>query len=276
MVLLICISALSPECMAVSISFGDLSLAAESYENGAGISHDSNKIGSFSSGGATFNNYYDPNCYGSTYWEQWAYSNRTDTESTGVTAQYTAMTQSTEQTSGNYGIGFSGWYAGVAPTMVFATPTVVESADFTNNAYVYHTLLDGDTYSKKFGYTWNKTTKSWDNTKTADWFILTITGKDAVGNATGTVDFYLADYRFDEDANDYAVRDWTTVTLASLGKVSSLEFDLSSSDTGDYGINTPTYFAMDNLTITPEPSTITLAIIGLLACWGWRRRSTAL
>ncbi|MEZ4565949.1 MAG: DUF4465 domain-containing protein [Desulfobacterales bacterium] len=34
--------------------------------------------------------------------------------------------------------------------------------------------------------------------------------------------------------------------MSALGMVKELTFSLSSTDTGDYGMNTPAYFAMDN------------------------------
>lgn len=95
-----------------------------------------------------------------------------------------------------------------------------------------------------------------------DWFLLTITGKDASGADTNTVEFYLADYRFEDNSEDYIVDSWEYVDLSSLGVVKSLEFSLSSSDVGDFGINTPTYFAMDSLICVPEPATAMLLALG--------------
>jgi len=47
------------------------------------------------------------------------------------------------------------------------------------------------------------------------------------------------------------VEDWTWVDLTSLGtQVVSLEFELTSSDVGEFGMNTPSYFLFDNLSIT--------------------------
>lgn len=52
-----------------------------------------------------------------------------------------------------------------------------------------------------------------------------------------------------------------------------------NSDTGDY-TPTPSFENWNRpvvpTTTTPEPSTITLAVIGTLACWGWKRRRTML
>ena len=91
-------------------------------------------------------------------------------------------------------------------------------------------MINGDGYAKKFGK--------------GDWFKLTITGYDADDQVTGTKEYYLADLR--DEATAYIINDWRYVDLSSLGKVKKLGFELSSSDTGDYGMNTPAYFCFDN------------------------------
>jgi hypothetical protein len=112
-------------------------------------------------------------------------------------------------------------------------------------------MLNGDAYAKKFGGV------SGDE---EDWFLLTITGKDAGGTEVGSVEFYLADYRFADNGQDYIVNTWEYVDLMGLGVVESLEFSLSSSDMGSYGMNTPAYFALDM--VVPEPGTLVLLALG--------------
>ncbi len=249
------------------VDFGDLLLAPESQWNGVDTTtnNGSGDYNTFYSQGATFNNYHeygDPwgTGYNSTVWDGWAYSNRTDTASTGMNGQYTAMADPVGgQGDSNYGIAYcSGYY--LVPTVTFGNPITVQSAYFTNNAYAYHSILNGDAFAKKFGGATGND---------EDWFLLTITGKDASGAETGEVEFYLADYQFDDD---YIIDNWTLVDLTGLGDdVSSLEFTLTSSDTGGWGMNTPAYFALDDLTVMPEPSTLALLIVGFLATLAWRR-----
>ena len=70
--------------------------------------------------------------------------------------------------------------------------------------------------------------------------------------------------------------DWEWVDLSSLGTVAGLEFDLSSSDTGPSGMNTPAYFAMDDLTpasAVPIPGAVWLLGSGLIGIICIRRKS---
>lgn len=214
-------------------NFEDLALGAGSYWNG------SDSSGDFASGSAWFDNYYD-----SGYWDGFAYSNRTDTVSTGMDGQYNAIAGCGQGGSANYAVGFIGFY-GTLPRMVLDEPAIVSGLYVTNNNYAYYSMLYGDAFAKKFG--------------SDDWFLLTITGRDALGNVTDTVPFYLANFM---DGKSEIVNDWQYVNLASLGVVKSVEFGLSSSDTAPWGMNTPGYFVID--TVVPEPATLMLLGIGAL------------
>ena len=207
--------------------FEDLALAGGSYWNG------SDGPGGFTSGGAHFSNNYNVD-WGS--WDGFAYSNATDTVTQGMAAQYNAITGAGQAGSANYAIGYVGW--ALPPTVTLSRPGVVDGLHVTNCSYPYHAMLNGDAFSKKFGG------PTGDD---PDFFLLTITGKDAGGAVTGAVDFYLADYRSADSSADYIVDMWQYVDLTSLGVVETLEFTLSSSDVGDWGMNTPAYFAIDTL-----------------------------
>ena len=92
-----------------------------------------------------------------------------------------------------------------------------------------------------------------------------VIGLDASGAETGRVPIYLADYR---GAESIALADWTWYDLSPLGsEVSALEFAMNSTDVGQFGMNTPAYFAIDNLTfhVVPEPGALSSLIwLGLL------------
>ena len=213
-------------------NFENLALGAGSYWNG------SDSSGGFTSGSAWFSNNYDTE-YGS--WDGFAYSNISDTTAQGWAGQYNAITGSGQGGSANYAVAYAGWIT--PPTMVLDEPTIVSGLYVTNNTYAYYSMLNGGPFdAKKFG----------DD----DWFLLTMTGKDATGAVTGTVNFYLA------DGTDI-VNSWEYVNLASLGVVKSVEFGLSSSDNGTWGMNTPGYFVID--TVVPEPASLMLLGLGAFA-----------
>lgn len=49
---------------------------------------------------------------------------------------------------------------------------------------------------------------------------------------------------------------WVKVPLTALGKTSGLSFRMTTTDTGDFGSNTPLYFALDALTINTAQPTV--------------------
>ncbi len=212
-------------------TFDDLILSPESYWNG------SDGSGGFTSGSAFFSNNFTDWGGGVTSWDGFAYSNITDTIASDIAAQYNAVTGSGQGGSANYAIGYVG-----SPTITLDTPGVIGGMYVTNNNYTYYSMLNGDLYSKKFGGI---------DGNDPDFLLLTITGKDSDGNVTGAEEFYLADFRFEDNSKDYIVSTWWFVDLTPLGLIKSLEFSLSSSDTGDWGMNTPAYFAIDTIILEP-------------------------
>ena len=76
------------------------------------------------------------------------------------------------------------------------------------------------------------------------------------------------------NAQDFILSQWTTMDLSPLGSPTRLAFSLSSSDNGPFGMNTPAYFALDNLAVTsvPEPGTLVLTGLGGLALLAMRKR----
>ena len=226
-VCLIVILAIVSTANADMATLEDLDLPAESFWNG------SDGSGGFTSAGVHFSNNYNTDWAS---WDGFSYSNITDTTATALEGQYNVVAGTGQGGSANYAVAYIGWVS--PPTVTLSEPGIVDGLYVTNTNYAYYAMLHGDVFSKKFGG---------QSSSDPDWFMLTITGKDVDGVVTGTVEFYLADYRFADNADDYIFDTWQHVDLTSLGEVTSLEFTLSSSDVGDWGMNTPAYFAIDTL-----------------------------
>ncbi len=247
-------------------SFDDLTLAPNSYYGGAG----SGAVG-WTNGDAYF-----PHDASDWAWSGFTYSNVNDTTTAGYTNQFAAYTGTDVSGSGNYAVSYVplDWMGGDDPipqTVSLGAVTgkdydsIISGAYFTNTTYAALSMLEGDSFAKKFGGTTGND---------PDYFKLIIKGIDASASYTGTLDFYLADFRFADNSLDYIVDDWTWVDLTGLGNVVGLELSLDSSDAGAYGMNTPAYFAMDNLngSPVPVPAAVWLLGSGLIGLVGIRRR----
>ena len=176
-----------------------------------------------------------------------AFSNVTDNTTPGFGNQFSAIPGAGCLASTNYAVCYATPFNNHRSFRTGSNP--IGGAYFTNTTYAYFSMLDGDAFAKKFGED-TSATGTIDGTNGEDWFLLTIYALGADSVYTGdSVNFYLADYRFAADPLDYIIDDWTWVDLSPLGSVHGLDFVLSSSDTsGGFGMNTPAYFAVDNLT----------------------------
>ena len=125
------------------------------------------------------------------------------------------------------GENFNVWtmsYTGV-DTIALVEPAVVPGFFINNSAYAVNSMCNGDGYAKKF--------------TADDWFLLTINPLVNGQHVYSSVQVYLA-------ANGEYIDKWTYVDLSEFGTVDALYFTLTSSDTGESGMNTPAYFCIDN------------------------------
>lgn len=183
-----------------------------------------------------------PNTYFSDfqYWEGWAISRITDNKTPGFQNQYSAIAGSGAANTDQYAVSYAP--DGTVIHMVNGAATApLEGMWITNNTYAYYAMKNGDAFSKQFGGL---------SGNDPDFFSLTIRGtKDGIVSPDSVV-FYLADYRFSDNNKDYIVNDWVWIDLSAIGPVDSLLFTLNSSDVGQFGMNTPAYFCMDQLTLS--------------------------
>ncbi len=227
--------------------------------------------GSFTSGGASFGHYYanDP-MYGP-YWGGITYSTMTDATTPGYGNQFSAFAGSGNGGSSTYGIvsgynSFLGTPTVAAdllglPTLTLPSGAQLQSAWVTNTTYTALAIANGDTYSNQF--------------QEGDFYFLTIYGVDGANNLLGnTVDVILADFR----GQQFILNTWELVDLSSLAGAESLYFNLTSTDNDvTYGMNTPGYFAIDDISFAavPEPGTWAMGLcgVGLASLWIRRRKA---
>lgn len=168
--------------------------------------------------------------------------------------------------------------SGASSTINLPAGSSVQSVKATNTATAFYSLRDGDQFAKPFGKVFDENAGengAWVEADVPDWFKLTFTGytgTSRTGTITGQVELYLADYRSSDRSLDYIIQDWTTVNLTALGEVGSIGLGFSSTDNGRWGMNTPSYVALDDLVVTvPEPTTLAL-VATAAAVWLGRRR----
>ncbi len=230
--------------------------ASGSYYNGNSGNGSNSNGWTSGSGGASvyFGNEYNSAWGG--FWNGFAYSNVNDPTTADFTNQYAAITGTGFGGGGNYAVGYAGDHA------FFDLPTGqrATSIQLTNTTYAGLAMEQGDSFSKKFGGA---------SGNDPDYFLVTLTGYSqwgGSGDVTGSLDFYLADYRFADNSLDYIIRDWTEVNLSVLGHASSIRLTFEGSDMGSFGLNTPAYVALDHLRLTaiPEPHSAGVLVLLIL------------
>lgn len=180
------------------------------------------------------------------YWSGgFSYSNMADSVTSGYSNQYSAKAAKGYNNSANYVVGqnFS-----IVKTDGSGFGSTINGVYVTNSTYAYNSMRDGDAFAKKFGGA---------SGNDPDWFKLQVKRYAGGVLLNDSIDFYLADFRFSNNSQDYILKTWEYLDLSSFGGTAdSLQFSVSSSDVGAFGMNTPAYFCLDNLSINP-------AVIGL-------------
>jgi len=226
--------------------FESQTLAPNSFTNGSDLSgtHNSGLFSlDFSDGDAIFPNLFDTTFGSPGYWSGgFGISNMTDSTTSGSGNLSSSRAGSGVHNSSNYLISNNNSKIHLTNT---ATNNTVSGIYITNSTYAANSMRDGDTFAKQFGSS-NDANGNPDGTNGEDWFLLTIWGYTGGNLTTDSINFYLADYRFADNSQDYILKDWQWVDLSSLGNIDSLIFSLNSSDVGAFGMNTPSFFALDN------------------------------
>ena len=135
-----------------------------------------------------------------------------------------------------YLVGFYSPYMSARPVdVVFNDGKLYDplSVYINLNSYTFYSILLGDGYARAF--------------TNGDQLTLTIHGV-AADETEKTVDVSLASC---SNGDLTAARGWKFVDLSPLGTVNEIYFTISTTDTGDYGANTPMYFCLDKLCVKP-------------------------
>jgi hypothetical protein len=215
------------------VDFEELQLEEpESYWNG------SDQSGSFTSKYLKFYNNYQTSSYGDS-WMGFAYSNTTDTTTPGYLNQYSSANGSGVDNSSNYAVCYVGidWSNGNAPI-----PSIIK-IDNENAPESYNGMyISLNTYTSL--YMNQMTEGSYETEKY--WLTLQVKAINTSSLEETTRNFVIADYRF-ENESGFKLADWTYIDMSWADGKDSLCFTMDSNDTiGEYGINTPLYFCMDN------------------------------
>ena len=211
------------------VDFEEFDLDPESYLNG------SDGSGGFQSGDLFLPNIYDAYFMS---WTGWAISNTTDVTTPGFMNQYSAITGTGVDGSDHYAVTYSYTGSSAFQFTNAAIGNIIPGLYVTNSTYTYLSMLNGDGFAKKFGGA---------SGNDPDFFKITFRGYSGGLLQTDSVEFYLADYRFEDNELDYIVDEWTYVNLTPLGAIDSLYITFASSDVSTYGINTPQYFCIDDV-----------------------------
>ncbi|MEZ5174386.1 MAG: DUF4465 domain-containing protein [Bacteroidia bacterium] len=173
------------------------------------------------------------------YWlSGWAYSNMTDSSTSGYENQFSAKPGSGHNQSSNYAVALDNGYF-LVNGWQYNSP---EYMWITNTTYAHNSMRDGDGFAKKFG--------GMDGND-PDYFYVEFRAFYHGLPAGDSVQVFLADFRSADNSEDYILNEWTAVDLSPLGlntlDVDSVAYTFHSSDTGEFGINTPKYFCIDDL-----------------------------
>lgn len=187
------------------------------------------------------NNIHFPYVWDTTFGGTWstgfAFSNKRDSVTSGYFNQYSAKAFTGYNGSDKYAVYWSGYGTPKSVYLTTKQPFNPKGCYVTNSTYAFNSMRDGDFAGKKFGGV---------SGTDSDWYYIAAHAYRNGALLPDSVQFFLADFRDANSANDYIVKDWRYMDLSRLGTVDSVFFTINSSDVGVFGINTPTYFCLDN------------------------------
>jgi hypothetical protein len=188
----------------------------------------------FLSGSISLPNFYDVDF---NFWSGWAISADTNRTTPGFLNQYSSIAGRGAQGTTAYAVGYI-----FDPIIIRLQPHAIGKPMIgmyvNNSTYTYLSVRDGDSFAKKFGG---------ETGNDPDFLMLTIKKYSGGAIDDDSINFYLADYRFPQSQKDYIISAWSYIDLTNLGEVDSLLIRMTSSDVGVFGMNTPAYVCIDQV-----------------------------
>lgn len=214
-----------------NFNFDELTLDSGKVMNGS----DGYKLYQKSNGSITLNMpvYYDTQYK---YWSGgWAFSHVYDSVTT--TSNYTRQLYASKgfkgyNNSSIFVVGTNGSTLDFDFSSDYKNKTKTFELYIANSTYAYNSITFGDAFGKKFGGT-SGTDK--------DFFKLKIDGY-ANGAFKDSFVYYLADFT---GSTKFKNQGWQKISYSTASD--SFIFSLSSSDNGSFGMNTPAYYTIDNV-----------------------------
>ncbi len=212
----------------IVIDFEDITIGSKGYVDSIGANQ-------FDSRNFVFQ------CVNKGYFEKgFALSTLKDSITPGYVNMYSVYAGSGASNSKTYIIGTDG-----AKIKLPNEPVKLFSLEITNTTYAALSMRDGDKYGKKFGSDKNAQGEI-DGTNGKDFYKVWIKGYN-LGKVKDSIEVYLANFQSSNVSEHFIQKSWKKVDLTKLNTSDSLKFVLKSSDTGNEGMNTPSYFAIDNI-----------------------------
>ncbi len=221
-----------------TVDFESFTLAADTFDNGSAGNGDfllgTDQI--------RFSNEFTPNNWGGS-WTGYSISNMSDVTTAGIGNQYSVFTGSGYDGSSNFAIGYSSGLITCENEYQF-----IDSFKITNTTYTAISMRDGDSFGKEFG-SLNNAAGDPDGTNGEDFYRVWVICEDYAQTQKDSIEVLLADYRFADNTQDYIVEEWLNVDVQSVGfMVNKISIRMESSDNHpQYGMNTPAYYAIDNV-----------------------------
>jgi hypothetical protein len=199
----------------------------------------SDDAGGISAGYLFFNNSFNPDWNS---WSGWSLSSKLDNTTPGYENQFGCI--NTEKASfyvaGGQRTEIRSPYLEDRENLLFKKLVVGPypmSISITNSTYAALDMEQGSGFSKKFGGT---------DGNDPDYFRILVNYIDATDNVLKVDTVYLADFRFEDNSQDYILKDWLDIKTFDQKDLffNKIVFTLESSDVGMFGMNTPAYFCL--------------------------------